>query len=122
MNRLERLFWFVCVPVRTLLGGVALVTGLRFPDIALPLLAVYTAVTSSGFLYNAILSLRGQKTEGGLGGSVWWNRIRWLHILTWASSCTLAALAVPWAGALLLVDACFAIVAGVAHFKFNKQL
>lgn len=114
-RRLARLFWGVCIPVRIAVGVIALVAGLYMPLYALPLLALYTGATTLGFLHNAALALRGQKSRGVFGGIVWWNRVRWVHIALWATTCVLAMAKIRWAAALLLVDAFIGIAAGYVH-------
>lgn len=102
---LHRLFWTVCLPVRLTIA--ALVLTLLPPT----LVTLYTGLTAAGFLYNALLTLAGRKTRGGLGGVVWWNEVRWVHIALWAATSVLSSQRVPWAGWLLVADVVVGAVA-----------
>lgn len=109
------LFWAVCIPVRLGVAAAALTIGYVAPR-WLPLVAVYAAFTALGFAYNAVLTLVGKKRYGGFGGLVWWAEVRWVHLVLWTSTAVLAFRHVPWAGAILLADACLGIGAGGWHF------
>lgn len=114
--RLRALFWTVCIPVRLGVAAAALAIGHWAPR-WLPLVAVYAAATALGFAYNAALTLAGRKRRGGLGGLVWWARVRWVHLALWAAAAALAfRRAVPWGpGALLALDVVVGAVAGALH-------
>lgn len=95
---LHRIFWTVCLPVRLTIA--ALVLTLLPPT----LVTLYMKLTAAGFLCNALLTLVGRKTRGGLGGVVWWNEVRWVHIALWVATSVLSSQRVPWAGWLLVAD------------------
>ena len=116
-----RLFFGACIPVRLLLSVAALVIGHAYPR-ALAVVAVYAWVTAIGFAYNLWLTMVGRKDRGGFGGSVWWRRARYVHILMWASAATAATARQTWAGWLLVGDVAVAAAAGVAHFAYGLDV
>ena len=116
-----RLFFGACIPVRLLISVAALVIGHAYPR-ALAAVAVYAWVTAIGFAYNLWLTMVGRKERGGFGGSVWWRRARYVHILMWASAATAATARQTWAGWLLVGDVAVAVVAGVAHFVYGLDV
>ena len=111
------LFWRACIPVRLVLGvAAAAATLLTRRRLVFFALGGYGALTAGGMAWSAVLTALGRKTEGGLGGKVWWNRSRFVHIALWSSFAALCFLLVPGAGLLLLADALAGVAAGVAHF------
>lgn len=121
MNDKQRftLFWFACIPVRFIIGLVA--TALSYSNVSnrkmlLQFLEIYALVTASVFGINIIRSSRGCKRTGGLGGDVWWNRSRFVHVLLWALSGFLFVQNVTGSGIPLLVDSLFGVVFGLIHF------
>lgn len=114
--RRRMLFWAVCIPMRALIAIAVLYVGVRHPSL-LPPVAAYTGVTAAMFAFHAVRAMTGQKTHGGFGGAVWWAHARYFHIAMWAACAGLAAMRVPWAGALLLFDVLGAVVGGTLHFR-----
>lgn len=116
-----RLFWLACIPLRLSIGATVLYLGYRLPHI-FPFVAIYTAATVFGFAHNLLRTIDGTKTTGGLGGRVWWVRMRIVHMLAWLTCTVLILLQVEWAGAVLVLDALAGVAAGIAHFRFGRTL
>tara|TARA_B110000046_G_scaffold78194_1_gene86320 strand:+ start:1004 stop:1393 length:390 start_codon:yes stop_codon:yes gene_type:complete len=112
----RRLFWAVCVPVRVGLATGALVIGARAPQLLL-YVGIYAALTAAAFAVNAMRAHAGGKRTGGLGGAVWWARMRYVHVVLWAACAALALRRVRWAGAVLAVDAFAGAAAGALHYR-----
>lgn len=109
-----RLFWGVCVPVRTLVAAAALFTTYRVEHGTL-LVGLYAGGTALGFLTSAALELSGRKTTGGFGGEVWWKGARVVHIANWAA-CAAMCFAGWRSGAMLLAaDVLVGAVAGALY-------
>lgn len=114
------LFWYACIPARFIIGLIATFATLRDPNNALfTTLGIAATLVTLGFLTSAIRTALGHKTRGGLGGKVWWNRARWVHIIDWGATAALSFARVRGAGTLLLFDACVGAALGVAHHGFD---
>ena len=110
------LFWCVCIPVRFAIAGAALAVTVTPNRWVFLLVGTYTLVTALGFAWNAWLTVTGEKTLGGFGGKVWWSAWRIVHMLLWGVCATLCFLDCKGAGAILVVDACVGVLAGLTHF------
>lgn len=113
----QRLFWMVCLSVRSLWAVSVLVWG-HEPMVALwmAVLCLSVSVTLFG---NTLRTLAGLKTHGGFGGVVWWGRARVLHATLWAGAgATLLSTNASHlvSGGLLLADVVFAALFGGLYY------
>ena len=60
-----------------------------------------TAAVVLGFAAAVVETLLGYKTHGGLGGVVWWSRVRFVHMALYAACSVSAFFQKEWAGAFL---------------------
>ena len=122
-SRNAYLFWFGCLPARFAIAATALLTGCWRTSL-LPVVGLYAAATSAGFLTNVVRTVVGTKERGGFGGVVWWARARVVHMAAWALAAYAAfASTLPWsAGTVLLVDAFLGALFGVLHFTLGWRL
>ena len=116
------LFWMVCIPVRVLIGAIAVVLTLIINDVAFYFVGACSALVAIGFAANILLTLVGYKTKGVLGGRVWWKRARFVHCVLWGVCAALCFLRVPACGTILLFDALLGALFGVLRFALGWQL
>ena len=112
-------FWSICIPVRICIGIIATLLSFHEDSNAFIILGAYATITAGGFALNIARSLTGSKKKGGLGGTVWWTKARFVHFLNWTICAVLSFLRIQWSGIPLLVDAVFGILVGILHLKFN---
>lgn len=111
----RRLFWSACIPLRLILGVLALFATLPASRRAASLVVgTASLVGAAGFLIFAT-ALR-HRERGVLGGPVWWTRSRLVHLVLWLACGALCVADVRGAGLLLVVDALVGAVAGLWHF------
>lgn len=115
-------FWWYCIPIRIAIGALATYLTLLEQDYPFWSVGIYATLTASGFLINSVLTWMRLKRRGGLGGHIWWNRVRVVHIFLWGLCAALSFSKVRGAGSLLLIDAVVGIVSGILHFSFGKTL
>ena len=96
-----RMFWCVCIPVRFEIGIIALYISYRVPELLPFVGAPATAAVVLGFAAAVVETLLGYKTHGGLGGVVWWSRVRFVHMALYAACSVSAFFQKEWAGAFL---------------------
>ncbi len=123
MNDTQRrlLFWLVCIPVRALIavGGVLLTTA---DDIFVVLYVAYCLLTAVGFATNVVLWWTGEhKGVGGLGGRVWWARVRVLHAVLWLAAAIVFVIGGP-GGWILVADVTVGALSGLVHFVCGVRL
>ena len=109
------LFWLACLPLRAAVAVLAVLVSYRVPEGPL-MVGTYAALTTSGFVWNAVLQQVGRKTRGGLGGEIWWTRWRLVHIVTWAACAIGLFLGQREASFLLALDVVLAAAAGAVHY------
>lgn len=117
------LFWAVCIPVRLAIA-VSLTILLLYTDtqslnIAV---AVYLWITAFFFAVNIVRAKLGWKTEGGLGGIVWWNYLRYVHVLTYATTGALVFLDIDYGPLVLLLDIGVGIIGKLRHDIWSRIL
>ena len=113
------LFWFVCIPLRILIGILATYLTFKKIEIFFIVLAVYATITSGGFAMNIIRAQKGLKKKGGFDGDIWWTNTRIIHFLNWLLCAVLSFLHVKGSGIPLLVDSLVGIVVGITHHGFK---
>lgn len=116
------LFWSVCLPMRLLFAGTLVqytfVTDVR----TLMYVGVASGVIVMGFVGSGIAHYGGLKKRGFLGGEIWWNRARLVHIGLW-SACSLFSFASwPGGGLFVLVDVVLGAVFGVMRHMHGETL
>ena len=113
------LFWCGCIPVRILLAHLISIT----PDTLSPFVSLLSVSISITFLMNIVRAKRGTKKIGGLGGQVWWTRLRFIHALSYGLiAYFLFQMEQETASIIAYVDVCVAIVAGVVHYTLGYDL
>ena len=115
------LFWFACIPIRTTIALTIIWIGL-YAKRWLYLAGIYLILTGVGFIYNIILTCMKRKEYGGLGGKVWWVRMRYLHGVFWIAAAVSAFLHQVWTGYILVLDVMVAGIAGSIHYLLNASL
>jgi hypothetical protein len=81
LNKIQKrvlTFFFICIIARLLLVIVAYKTPKKY----LPFLGYMAIVPAFGFLYNYLFSHR---TKGFAGGKIWWNYLRPVHSVLYAT-------------------------------------
>jgi hypothetical protein len=119
-RRRMHMYWLMCIPMRICIALVAFwLTSL--PDqhgrIVYWLVGGYASITTLGFTYSAIK----KNTRGGLGGVIWWSRVRIVHIMVWVVTAALCFHQVRGAGAFLFLDAFLGISVGCAHYCYGAE-
>lgn len=114
MKHLVWLFWLGCIPLRLLLSSLVLWIGIVKPQL-LMLFGVYAAVTATGFGINVIRAAKGNKQVGGLGGTIWWTHMRYVHIILWTCASILAFYEWKYVGLVFACDAFIGSLAGGFH-------
>lgn len=123
-QRLKWLFWQGCLPVRVLVVLVissVLVTltdekGASRRSAGQSWVAIVLAVPAAGFMWNAVC-VRPQ--VGGLGGVVWWSRVRWAHLAMWAVASATVWLGRKWyeTTIVLLLDGLLGALMAYLHYE-----
>ena len=115
------LFWLACIPLRAALA----VGGVLLPPVgeAFSLLfGIYCLLTGAGLTANVVLWWTGQhKGRGGLGGKVWWARIRIVHALLWLAAGVVFLARGP-GGWILVADVGVGALAGALHHLCGVRL
>ena len=115
MDRDARIRLFImCLLIRTGLATAAL-TLANGPHMRL-VTGVFSGIVSLGFLYQALVA---RPSNGFFGSPVWWNTMRWLHIVLWGMTAVLFLVshassrlaAVP-----LFIDVIAGGIAGLIHY------
>lgn len=114
------LLFGICLPLRLILGVVALVVSAsEAMDDAAALRGVVSGLAflvAVGFLSQAYEQHRGRKTHGFAGGVVWWKRARFVHALLWTVYGVLVLARQRVAGAALFADAWLGVTLSAMHY------
>ena len=104
-NSRKQLFRFGCVPARLLIASV-LFYALETDDTGNAKLVtqIYLFTTAFIFTINMIRTILGTKTLGGFGGKVWWNELRYVHIIIYTLTAILVSLDVRYSILILYLD------------------
>ena len=113
-------FWLMCIPIRICIALAAFwLTSLpeKYGRGVYWLVGGYASITTLGFTYSAIR----QNTRGGLGGVIWWSRVRIVHIVVWMTTAALCFYQLRGAGAFLFIDVFIGISVGFAHYCYSAE-
>ena len=112
-RRRKLLFYAVCLPVRFLIAILGLLL-VQVDSFFYAAFSVYCFATAIGFgVAIGLWACKGRNT-GGLGGRIWWNRVRIVHTVLWVTAGILFAVRAP-GGVVLLADALVGLGVGIAH-------
>lgn len=114
------LFWLCCIPFRAAIavGGLLLPT---VDTVFFLFYGIYCLLTSVGLTTNVLLWCSGNASGvGGLGGRVWWARVRVVHAALWLSAALAFAAHGP-GGWILVADVIVGALAGFLH-AFGVEL
>ena len=108
------LFFFVCIPVRFTLALIAMNLPTA-PRWALHIFAAYCILVALGFVGKIIEN----PPLGGFGGPVWWQKHRYVHVVSYVTSAILLYTNVTYAYIPLLFDALFGLLSGTLHYVWR---
>ena len=110
------LFWWVCIPLRITLGALAVYFTIMSNTAAFYAVGTLSSLVAIGFAANIVRTLLGNKTRGGLGGRVWWNKSRIIHCILYTTCAALCFARIRGSGGIILLDAGIGCCAGLIHF------
>ena len=108
------LFFFVCIPVRLALALIAMHLPTA-PPRALHIFAAYCILVALGFVGKIIEN----PPLGGFGGPVWWQKHRYVHVVSYVTTTILLYTHVTYAYIPLLFDALFGLLSGTFHYVWH---
>ena len=112
MNGTQRrkvLFYFVCIPVRTLWAGVTILLPL-YSFTALKVFSLLNVLPISFWIYYTFVS---KKKVGGFGGVVWWHEMRLIHAIIHTTFIILAFIHSHYAGVVLIADVNIGVLSSI---------
>jgi len=95
----ELLFYFACIPFRVLLGFF--ITTFYYRDSVHIVGTIVAIVIATGFIRKILT----RPKTGFFGGVVWWQRLRYMHVVVWYTVAALIFNKIPWAGWVIVLDA-----------------